>query len=190
MKLTNYGHVIVLDNLPAYKERSFLAPYSALCLDLDGTVRHSRKGRFITDPDDVVLYPGVPERLAHYPREASWLRFAVSNQGGVAYGYKDAEQVVAEAEATAALFDENPFDVMVFALAMPYGKVEKLNFDSLFRKPGYGMLALCEAVAYQHGYIVSWEHSVMVGDRDEDRVMAENVGVIAFEDAETWRKQS
>ncbi len=156
-------------------ERNFKAQ-PALCLDLDGTVRYSANGEFINSPDDVRLYPDVETRLWEY-RQRGYLVFGISNQGGVAHGLKTPQGNDAEIEAMFSLFERNPFHIVKCCYHDPRGKVAPWSHRSLLRKPGYGMLALCEVEAFQGGYIVDWNNSLMVGDRDEDRAMAENAQI-------------
>ena len=151
----------------------------ALCLDLDGTVRKSKSGKFINGPDDINLFSGVEQRIWDY-RNKGFLIFGITNQGGVAYGLKSPADYMTEIEATLALFDKNPFHIIKSCYHHPGGKVEPYNHRSLLRKPNIGMLALCEAEAWEMGYIIAWDDSIFVGDRPEDQQCAENAG-IAFQ---------
>ncbi len=151
----------------------------ALCLDLDGTVRKSKSGKFVNGPDDIVLFSGVEQRIWDY-RNKGFLIFGITNQGGVAYGLKSPVDHMAEIEATLALFDKNPFHIIKSCYHHPGGKVEPYNHRSLLRKPNIGMLALCEVEAWEMGYIIAWDDSIFVGDRPEDQECAENAG-IAFQ---------
>lgn len=148
----------------------------ALCLDLDGTVRYSKSGTFINGPDDVALYPDVEGRLWEY-REKDFLVFGVSNQGGVAYGYKTRQQVLEELDATLTLFTRNPFHLLKMCYHHPEGTVFPYNKRSLLRKPDIGMLALIEFEAIQEGYVVDWDQSLFVGDRPEDEECARNARI-------------
>lgn len=148
----------------------------ALCLDLDGTIRYSKTGDFISSPDDIALYPGAEAKIWKY-RDNGFLIFGVTNQGGVAYGFKTPADNDAEIEATIRLFERNPFHVIKACLHMVGGKVEPYNHRSLLRKPQIGMLALCEIDAWAQGYIVDWDHSLIVGDRPEDEHLARNASI-------------
>ena len=108
--------------------------------------------------------------------------FGISNQGGVAYGFKSELTADAEIAATIDAFKRNPFHIIKQCFHHPEGKVEPYKHRSLLRKPDYGMLALCEFEAFEDGYIVDWDNSIFVGDRPEDRHTAENAG-IKFQDA-------
>jgi D-glycero-D-manno-heptose 1,7-bisphosphate phosphatase len=148
-----------------------------LAMDLDGTVRRTKSGKsFIDSPDDIELMPGIEEAIDRY-RQKGYLVVGISNQGGVAYGHKTAEDVGAELDATEKLFKQSPFVSMVTALQMEGGKVEPYNYRSLLRKPQIGMLALTEVELGKQGAIVDWNNSLMVGDRDDDLICAERAGV-------------
>jgi D-glycero-D-manno-heptose 1,7-bisphosphate phosphatase len=148
----------------------------ALCVDLDGTIRYSKSGDFIQGPEDIALYPEVERILWEY-RDRDYLIFGISNQGGVAYGFKTLNQNEAEIDATLALFSRNPFHILKTCLHHEKGMVSPWNVRSLLRKPSIGMLVLCEVEAFAEGYIVDWDRSVFVGDRTEDRACAENAGI-------------
>jgi D-glycero-D-manno-heptose 1,7-bisphosphate phosphatase len=148
----------------------------ALCLDLDGTVRHSKSGEFISGPEDVALYPGVEAKIWEY-RDNDFLIFGISNQGGVACGYKSPTEVMAELAATVALFERNPFHSIRQCFHLETGTVFPYNKRSLLRKPDIGMLAMMEEEAFNAGFVVDWDNSLFVGDRAEDRQCAENARI-------------
>lgn len=148
----------------------------ALCLDLDGTIRYSKDGEFINKPEDVALYPDVEEVIWRY-RNDGYLIFGITNQGGVAYGYKHRLDHDMELERTLALFERNPFHVVKACFHHPEGKVKHYAHRSLLRKPAIGMLVLCEVEAWDEGYIVDWDNSLFVGDRQEDYECAINAGI-------------
>ena len=149
----------------------------ALCVDLDGTVRFNRDDPegFINRAEEVAIYPGVEAKLWEY-RDRGFLIFGVSNQGGVAFGFKDHAGGMAELERTVALFDRNPFDMVKLCYHHPEGKVEPYRHRSLLRKPDVGMLALMEHELFDAGYVVDWDRSIVVGDREEDRELASRAG--------------
>lgn len=156
-------------------ERNFkLRP--ALCVDLDGTVRYSADGEFINKAEDVRLFPDVEVKLWEY-REKGYLIFGISNQGGVAFGFKTPQDCNEEVEQTFRLFERNPFHIIKCCFHEPRGKVEPWCHRSLLRKPDYGMLAICEVESFQAGYIVDWDNSLFVGDRSEDRDIASRAAI-------------
>src|SRR5258708_6034040 len=115
----------------------------ALCLDLDGTIRYSRRGKFINIPGDIVLFDGVEAKLWEW-RNKGWLICGVTNQGGVAFGIKTPDQERAEIDYMFALFEKNPFHLLQSCYHHPGGKHPAFGHRSPFRKPHIGMLAMLE----------------------------------------------
>ncbi len=149
----------------------------ALCLDLDGTVRFSKNGEFINKSEDVALFDDVQERIWDY-RDKGWLIFGVTNQGGVAHGFKSLGDHKAEIDAMTSLFKRgNPFHYIAASFFHAEGTVEPYNHRSLCRKPDIGMLALCEVKARKMGYVIDWDKSIFVGDRPEDEQCATNADI-------------
>lgn len=148
----------------------------ALCLDLDGTIRYSRRGAFINKPEDIVLFESAEDIIWSY-RDKGYLILGVTNQGGVAYGLKKPGDVEDEIEATLRLFQRNPFDSVKACLLHPEGRVEPYKHRSLLRKPAIGMLALLEAEFFAEGVVVDWDNSIFVGDRPEDEECAVRAGI-------------
>ena len=151
----------------------------ALCLDLDGTVRYSRRGKFINTPDDIVLFDGVEVKLWKY-RFDGWLVCGVTNQGGVAFGIKTPDQEQAEIDYMFGLFDSNPFQLLQSCYHHEKGKHPAFGHRSLFRKPDIGMLAMLEYEAFNNNVVIDWNNSLFVGDRPEDEECAKRAG-IAFQ---------
>jgi len=148
----------------------------ALCLDFDGTIRYSKRGRIINRPEDVALFDGVEEQIWSY-KDQGYLVFGITNQGGVAYGFKNEEKWQAELAQTVGLFERDPFDHVGFSLLHPKGRIKPYNHRSLLRKPEIGMLAACEVAMFQQGIIVDWDNSIFVGDRPEDEECANRAGL-------------
>lgn len=150
----------------------------ALILDFDGTIRRSKSGRtFIESPEDVELIPNMGKWIWRY-RDMGWLIFGVTNQAGVAHGYKTVEQVQLEMDTTLKLFRKgNPFDAIECCMSDGKGTKEPYNHRSLCRKPDIGMLVFHEQNAFKNGYIIDWDNSLFVGDRPEDEECAKRSGV-------------
>lgn len=159
----------------------------ALFLDLDGTVRHSKKDPdgFIAGPDDIALYDDVMVMLRKFTREG-YLIFGITNQGGVAHGFKTVEQVEAENRRTAELTasEDEPdglFHGIFYCPFDPKGRIEPFNRRSLSRKPGVGMLVQAEEFARgAFGVVIDYSRSLFVGDREEDRLCAQHAGIPFF----------
>ena len=155
-----------------------------LVLDLDGTVRRSKRAAttksgndFISGPDDVELFHDAEDVIWEYKREHDALVVGVTNQGGVAHGFKTPAMCDAEVDATLRLFRRDPFTVVKTAYCDDRGKVEPWRHRSLLRKPGYGMLVLCEVELWELGVIVDWGNSLMVGDREDDKGCADSADI-------------
>src|ERR1700744_287501 len=142
----------------------------ALILDFDGTIRRSKSGKtFIEGPEDIELIPGV-ERLIWRYRQMGYLICGLSNQGGVAHGFKSHQKCQIEMETTLEMFSGgNPFHTVKWCMHDGKGKVEPWNHRSLGRKPDIGLLYEMEVEAYdKDGIIIDWDNSLFVGDRSED----------------------
>ena len=149
----------------------------ALCLDFDGTIRRSKSGQtFIQNRLDIELMPGIEKIIWKY-RNMGYLIFGVSNQAGVAHGFKLPLEIENEMDTTLGLFKENPFHLVKFCYHDGKGKIEPYNHRSLLRKPDVGMLALMEAECWGSGYVVDWDKSLFVGDRPEDEQCAKNASI-------------
>jgi HAD superfamily hydrolase (TIGR01662 family) len=148
----------------------------ALCLDFDGTIRKSKSGTFIKDEKDIELMPGI-EKIIWMYRNMGFLIIGISNQGGVSFGHKTHLDIDNERDATVALFNKNPFHVIKMCYHMEGGKVFPFNVRSLFRKPDIGMLAMAEFECWNAGFMIDWDKSIFVGDREEDKKCAENARI-------------
>ncbi|TGJ99827.1 hypothetical protein EHO57_13775 [Leptospira langatensis] len=166
------------NNAPINIENLEVRP--ALCLDFDGTVRRSKRGLdFHEGTADIELVPGIEEKIWQF-RNARHLILGISNQAGVAWGFKSPNQVSAEMDYTLSLFSKNPFHLVKYCFHDAKGSLFPYNYRSLLRKPDIGMLALMEVESFQEGFIIDWDRSLFVGDRPEDEACAKNAG-IAFQ---------
>lgn len=152
----------------------------ALCLDFDGTIRYSKRGKFIHTAEDIALFPGVEEKLWEY-RGNGFLILGITNQGGVAFGFTPPAAMKEQLQATLDLFQRNPFHAVKASYSHEKGKVEPYNHRSLLRKPHIGMLVQCELDFLEQGIIIDWENSLFVGDRPEDKECARRaeIGFVA-----------
>lgn len=150
----------------------------ALCLDLDGTVRRSKSNHkgFIKDLDDMELMPGIEEKIQEF-LAAGYVIFGITNQGGVACGYKTQDDVYAEIMHMLNLFKGKLFSNVYAAQSWEKGTVEPYCHRSLLRKPDIGMLVHCETEAMKKGVIIDWDNSLFVGDRDDDKECANRARV-------------
>lgn len=149
----------------------------ALCLDFDGTIRRSKSGKsFVKNFADIELMPGI-EKLIWLYRNMGYLIIGISNQGGVAHGFKLPIEIDHELETTLGLFASNPFHIVKMCYHMADGIIEPYKHRSLLRKPDIGMLAIMEWECFNAGFVIDWDNSLFVGDRPEDEECAKNAKV-------------
>lgn len=163
------------EDIPQVTVHFYRAP--ALFLDLDGTVRGSASGKeFYEGVADIGIYPNVVEKITAY-RELGFLILGITNQGGVAHGHKNLEDVYAESRETDYLTG-NLFDIIYACPCHENGMIFPFGIRSPGRKPAYGMLAVLEFLCYQHlNCQVDWNRSILVGDRAEDKNCAGAFGL-------------
>lgn len=176
-----------------------------LFLDLDGTVRKTKSGKtFINDPVDQCLIDGVGEALNHYSTKG-WHIVGITNQGGVAAGFKSLDSAIAEQHVTLTLCPQ--IKSIYFCPDMEGNQCFYVNQEGrtvavhehwkkyadligTYRKPNAGMLWLAsqhenwESVpaATPHKFSDDW----MIGDRQEDFECAKAAG-INFMWADVWQ---
>ena len=148
----------------------------ALCLDLDGTIRFSKSGEFINEPNDITLFSGIEDIIWSYKNQG-FLICGITNQGSVACGHKIPADIEAEIQKTRQLFTKDPFDVIQSSFCMQEGNTEPYNHRSLLRKPDIGMLVLCEVQAFAQHIIIDWNNSLLVGDQETDKQCAQNANI-------------
>ena len=157
-----------------------------LFIDLDGTLRRPTKGEFVEAFDDQELIPGAKEMLEAYRRRGFKI-CVVTNQGGVAHGFKTPVSFQKEFLYFVNLLKPVKVDYMKACFHHPDGTVQPYCTRSIFRKPATGMIAMLEVELYNDGFVVDYPNSLMVGDRPEDEGLAKNAGV-HFLSAEEWLK--
>lgn len=150
-----------------------------LFTDADGTIRRSKSGKkFISGPDDIELIPGVCERIKKF-QDNGFDVCIVSNQDGIAHGFKSVDTVVAEFEETIKLMYINKVfvDNSIFCPFDEKGHIEPYNIRSLGRKPGYGMVSDLVVSYFEENVLVDLDKSLFIGDRDEDKGCADGAGI-------------
>jgi D-glycero-D-manno-heptose 1,7-bisphosphate phosphatase len=167
-----------------------------LLVDLDGTIREPLSGnRFIQHPQDQKIIRGADKALTHYHTEGGVI-VGITNQAGVAAGYKQLSDALAEAEYTLELFPQllciylcpdfegkHCWLVPRGIEAKPIHKDWAEVFAGTFRKPGAGML---KAAMKNHGGNDCEKATLYIGDRSEDEEAAIRAGV-QYIDADIWR---
>jgi D-glycero-D-manno-heptose 1,7-bisphosphate phosphatase len=147
----------------------------ALFVDLDNTVRETLTGRsHPLWPEDQELRPGVREKLAEF-RDVGYAIVGVTNQGGVAFGTLTEQEVREINHYLSDHLAPGLFDLILFSPYHPYGSITHYARFSHHRKPGPGM-----AHEARDRLGLDLAISIMVGDRETDRLFAENAGIAHF----------
>lgn len=134
--------------------------YLLIVFDCDGTLTETKSGAtFRESADDWQWLSGRVERLAQLTARGVKLGVA-TNQGGVAFGYMQQEDISREMERVAR---EGHIPEVVICYAHPKATIEKYRIDSPNRKPNPGML-----LHLMKNAEVQPSDTLMVGDRPED----------------------
>ena len=167
-----------------------------LLLDLDGTLREpASRENFPQHPKDFICIPGASEALNNYLRNG-YIAVGITNQGGVAAGYKSLKDCFVEQEFTFSLFPQ--LESILFCPDFEGQQCYRCycgeqTFDvsskypdllGTYRKPNPGMLNI--AINSNEADL---NDCLMVGDRPEDEGAANAAG-IKFIWADTWRGES
>jgi D-glycero-D-manno-heptose 1,7-bisphosphate phosphatase len=168
-----------------------------LFVDIDGTLTETISGHaFKQNSEDVKVIKGVQQAIAHFHKN-NWLIIGVSNQGGIAKGFKTLEATIREMQVTLSLI---PYLSDIYFCPDFEGKEcwRVIRFESYeisdremqligqYRKPDAGMLKLAKLFIEDGNREVT--DVIMVGDRSEDMECASAMGC-KFMWAENWRKQ-
>jgi D-glycero-D-manno-heptose 1,7-bisphosphate phosphatase len=134
-----------------------------LCIfDVDGTLVSTKSGAaFRKSADDWQWLPGRLEKVKSLIAQGIGVAIA-TNQGGVAFGYMNATDIIEELMKMCREAGIADRDVHI-CFDHPKASIEKYKFDSINRKPGPGML-----LDAMHNFAVSPEETLYVGDRKED----------------------
>ena len=165
-------------------------PVPLLFVDLDDTIRHGfdTLGRFVNGPDDVGIFPEAITMMGRW-REAGGRVVGVSNQGGIALGRVDREQVSAAMARTYELA-ENLIEMLAWCSHHPAAP-DPMWRDCWCRKPMPGLLIGAWALLLNRYPNEHYPRSMMmmVGDRAEDFGAAAAAG-IKFQWAREWRAEA
>lgn len=161
-------------------------PTPLLICDLDGTVRHGKDelGRFVHGPDDVYVFPQARLQIMRHRQEYRGRVLFVTNQGGIALGKADPEQVLA---AIGATIEEcgGPTEIAGWHVCPHYPSVTAC----WCRKPSPGAIYALVAdleLRFPHETYPPYM-AAMTGDRPEDAECARRAG-IPFLPAAEWRE--
>lgn len=168
-----------------------------LFCDIDGTLTETISGHaFKQHPQDVKVIEGADKSLAYFHNNM-WTCIGITNQGGIAKGFKTLEATIQEMQFTMRLLPEL---ISIYFCPDFEGKEcwRVLQLDAhetsdretqligQFRKPDAGMLKLVKLFVEDGGHEVT--DMIMVGDRSEDLECASAMGC-RFLWAENWRKE-
>jgi len=158
-----------------------------LFLDCDGTVRkgYDELGKFVNKPEDVEIFSEVPALLKRY-KQLGYRIFFISNQGGIEMRMVSRDEVAANLNRTRDLLSTDGDPVIDQIYYCPH-YLRQGRYHCFCRKPQIGMLVGASSFLRKiHNEFVSFDHSIVVGDRDEDRQLAVNAN-LAFMEAKEWR---
>jgi D-glycero-D-manno-heptose 1,7-bisphosphate phosphatase len=167
-----------------------------LFVDCDGTIRQPTNGeQNIGHPAYQQIIVGADEAIFRYRRQG-WTIIGITNQGGVAAGFKSVDGAIAKQQYTLEIFPDifgicfcPDFEGQT-AYIVTRKKVQKftreLTLFANFRKPGHGMIELVTSEFLKRGMSVDSSY-LMVGDRAEDEQCAAAAG-IDFLWADKWRQ--
>lgn len=168
------------------RKRNTKFPQSLLLLDLDGTVRMQELMHYPEKPDQVKIFPGVPELLFSYAN-SGWAIMGISNQGGIAKGEITSQAVHDCIMKTHELCGE-VFDGFIWCPHHPSAKKPEMA-QCLCRKPKYGMFVQAQVMIQQvTGAIFPQYLMKFVGDQPEDEEAATAAG-ITYVEAAKWRAE-
>lgn len=136
----------------------------AVFLDRDGVI-NDNVNKHVNNPDELFLFPGVGPAIRQL-KEAGFLVFVVTNQGGVGLGYMKEEMLrtIHDKMETELLQDGAVLDEIAYCAHKP-------RAGCACRKPEPGMIF---RLAERHK--VDLKHSYMVGDRDTDIYAGQKAG--------------
>jgi D-glycero-D-manno-heptose 1,7-bisphosphate phosphatase len=164
---------------------------SLLLVDLDGTLREPlSQQQYFQHPKDQQIIAGAD--IAIHAYKEGWIIVGITNQGGVAAGYKSIQECIKEQQYTLELFSE--LREIYFCPDFEGRKCfrvtrhnvhnhSRTKWSGHYRKPGAGMLNLA-MVRHKH----TSQNTSYVGDRPEDEAAARRAGV-RFQWATNWIEQ-
>ena len=159
----------------------------ALFVDIDGTLTGTISGEtFKQNARDIKVLKGVEKALNFYKKD--WVIIGISNQGGVAAGYKSVEEACTEMINTIKLLPQikviyicTDFEGKeLFAVENNGFKKTPTSFGNC-RKPNPGMI-----LKGKYNFNIDLSQSWVIGDRSEDDQAAQAAGV-NFMHADKWR---
>jgi D-glycero-D-manno-heptose 1,7-bisphosphate phosphatase len=154
-----------------------IADYDLYLFDVDGTLVTTKSGEtFRKTADDWVWIDGRKDRVQALITKGKQVSL-VTNQGGVGFGYFTTDEMDRELGRTVAeLFGDTPAvfrsDHVRVCYSHPKAKIAPFQIENdFYRKPNPGML-----LGAMQDWHIGPRHTVMVGDRPEDRAAAAEAG--------------
>lgn len=140
-------------------------------LDRDGTL--NEEVHYLYKPEDLHIFPGVPEALKML-RQAGYRLVVVTNQAGVARGYYTEEDVKCLHRYMNRVLERDGavIDAFYYCPHHPEHGVGAYKTECRCRKPGTGMFEMAEKQ-----FEVDKARSFMVGDKLLDVEAGKNFGI-------------
>lgn len=139
----------------------------AVFLDRDGTLNCDEGHYYIYKPEDVVFNPGVLQGLKRL-KEAGFLLFIVTNQGGIAKGIYTHEDVKKVHDYMCACFAEHGITIDKIYYCPHHESIK----SCICRKPSPYMINLAI-----EDYNIDKKNSWLIGDGTRDIKAAEAAGI-------------
>jgi len=141
----------------------------ALFMDLDHTIIKPKSGKtFPINIDDWVFIPNVLDVMKKFKE---YIIIIVSNQGGIEYGYHSEDDIIKKFKNIIKKAKEKGVNIEKFYFCKSN---DKTNLD---RKPNPGMIYKAS-----EEYNINIGESIMVGDLDSDRQLADNAKIGKYYD--------
>lgn len=146
----------------------------AAFFDRDGVI--NRDHGYVSQPSHFELVEGVARALVMC-REAGYLIFVVTNQGGVAQGYYEEETIAVLHEHMIALLKDQgaTIDDIRYCPHHPEARRDAYRKLCSWRKPGPGMIL--DLAAH---WPVDISRSFLIGDKQSDLAAAAAAGIRGF----------
>jgi len=136
--------------------------WPAVFLDRDGTIMENVD--YCSDPQQVKIFPGVPEAFKRLKSKGFKL-IIITNQSGIGRGLFSVSQYRAVEEEVLRQLGNDLIDATYFCPDVP-------GQHSTFRKPAPGMIA-----AATREYQIDLSRSFFIGDKEIDVECGRNAGV-------------
>lgn len=134
----------------------------AVFVDRDGTIIEDRD--YCSDPNDVKVFPGVPEALRRL-KSNGFKIIIITNQSGIGRGLLTLEQYRTVETEVLGQLGANLIDATYFCPDLP-------GQHSICRKPAPGMI-----IEATREHQIDLSRSFLVGDKEIDIECAHNAGV-------------